>query len=216
MYPLSGGYHDAATFNDDATVNVLRVLRGVADGEYPFVSTRDRRRADAAAARGVDCLVAAQVVVNGARTAWGQQHDPLTLAPTSARSYELTSLASKESSTITDFLMELAAPDRRVVEAVHSAADWFGRGRMYGYEYEWKGGLRKKDGAGPLWARMYEIGTNRPIFANRDGVKLYDWEQLTDRRSGYGWYTDQPNATLKRYAAWARLHPRGSGAAAAR
>ena len=36
------------------------------------------------------------------------------------------------------------------------------------------------------------IGTNRVIMANRDGVKLYDWNKLTDRRSGYGWYTTRP------------------------
>ena len=33
-------------------------------------------------------------------------------------------------------------------------------------------------------------------MANRDGVKLYDWNKLTDRRSGYGWYTTKPAATL--------------------
>ena len=49
-------------------------------------------------------------------------------------------------------------------------------------------------GAGPLWGRLYEIGTNRVIMANRDGVKLYDWNKLTDRRSGYGWYTTSPAA----------------------
>ena len=32
VFPLQGGYHDAATFNDDATVNVLRVFRAAADG----------------------------------------------------------------------------------------------------------------------------------------------------------------------------------------
>jgi hypothetical protein len=49
---------------------------------------------------------------------------------------------------------------------------------------------------------MYEIGTNRPIFSNRDGVKQYDFNALTDRREGYGWYSDLPAATLTHYRQW--------------
>jgi PelA/Pel-15E family pectate lyase len=52
-----------------------------------------------------------------------------------------------------------------------------------------------------------EIGTNRPIFANRDGVLLYDFNLLTDRRTGYNWYGTEPAASLKSYAAWAPTHP---------
>ena len=52
-------------------------------------------------------------------------------------------------------------------------------------------GFRAQAGAGQLWARIAEIGTNRPIFANRDGVKLYDFDQLTDRRTGYSWFGDR-------------------------
>jgi PelA/Pel-15E family pectate lyase len=55
---------------------------------------------------------------------------------------------------------------------------------------------------------MYEIGTNRPIFSNRDGVILYDWNQLTDRREGYAWYGTEPRNVLRRYDRWVRDHPR--------
>ena len=55
---------------------------------------------------------------------------------------------------------------------------------------------------------MYEIGTNRPIFSNREGRKLYDWNLLTDRRRGYGWFTDAPAAMLAEYDEWAKQHPR--------
>ena len=49
---------------------------------------------------------------------------------------------------------------------------------------------------------MYEIGSNRPIFSNRDGAKQYDSNALTDRRGGYGWYSDLPAATLTHYSQW--------------
>jgi len=55
---------------------------------------------------------------------------------------------------------------------------------------------------------MTEIGTNRPIFSNRDGIIRYDWNQLTDRREGYAWYSGEPAAVLKTYARWAKTHPR--------
>jgi pectinesterase len=68
--------------------------------------------------------------------------------------------------------------------------------------------LTKSDAAPPLWGRLYEIGTNRVIMANRDGIKRYDWNQLTDRRSGYGWYTTKPSETLATFDTWSRAHPR--------
>ncbi|HEX8694803.1 MAG TPA: pectate lyase [Longimicrobium sp.] len=211
VYPLQGGYHDAATFNDDAIVHAAALLRDVARGEYAFVTEEERRRADAAVSRALDCILASQVVVGGKRTVWGQQHDPLTLRPTSARSYEPASLASKESAGITRFLMSLPSPDARVVEAVHAAAAWFRENRIYGYVYDFQTGRREQAGAGPLWARMYEIGTNRPVFSNRDGVVLYDYEQLTDRRTGYGWYAEEPASALRAYERWAARHPAPAG-----
>jgi len=45
-------------------------------------------------------------------------------------------------------------------------------------------------------------------MANRDGVKLYDWNKLTDRRSGYAWYTTKPAETLAAFKSWSRANPR--------
>ncbi len=206
VYPLEGSYHDAVTFNDNVAVNVLTLLDSVAAGSYPAVTNHARQRAAAASARGLACILDAQVRVNGELTAWGQQHDPLTLAPTSARSYELTSLAGLESSEILDYLMSLPTPSPRVVAAVYAGANWFKRVPVNGYTYEHYV-LTPKAGAGPLWGRLYEIGTNRVIMANRDGKTLYDWNQLTDRRSGYGWYSAAPAAMLARFDAWSQTHP---------
>jgi PelA/Pel-15E family pectate lyase len=206
-FPLEGSYHDAITFNDDAVVLALRRLDETARGDYPFVPAARRDPARAAAARGVECIVRTQVRVRDTLTAWGQQHDPLTLAPTSARSYELTSLSALESAQIVDYLLELPRPSARVVTAVHAAADWLRRVARRDSVYEGYE-LRARPGAGPLWARLSEIGTDRPIFSNRDGVLLYDFDRLTDRRRGYGWFTVAPAETLRRYDAWAKAHPR--------
>ncbi len=207
VFPLQGGYHDAATFNDNATVNVLQFVGSVAGGDFAFLPADRKERAGKAVARGIACIVKSQVVVDGKRTVWGQQHDPVSLEPVAARSYELVGLCGRESARITEYLMSLPQPDAATVEAVHAAVEWFQAHRIQGYSYNDQV-LEKAEGAPPLWARLYEIGTSRPIFSNRDGKKLYDWNELTDRRKGYAWYSQEPAEVIAKYATWAKAHPR--------
>jgi PelA/Pel-15E family pectate lyase len=206
VYPLQGSYHDAVTINDDAMTHALIVLREVSDGKVTAATAAEQRRANVAVSKGLACLVASQVVVGGKRTIWGQQHDPLTLAPIAARTYELTSLSALESAGVLDFLMTLPTPNQRIVEAVYAGAEWLRDRPLHGLRYQGYV-LTRDDKAPPLWGRLYEIGTNRVIMANRDGVKQYDWNQLTDRRSGYGWYTTVPAQTLATFEKWSRQHP---------
>jgi PelA/Pel-15E family pectate lyase len=209
VYPLQFGYHDNATFNDDAIVNAATILRDVAAGRPAWVPATLRASAAIAADHVVDCMLAAQVVVNGTRTIWPQQADPLSLEPANARSYEHKSLTAKESVPVLQYLMALDAPSAGVAAAVHAASDYLERTKIMGIAYD-NQVETKRPGAGPIWARMYEIGTDRPIFSNRDGIVLYDWNLLTDRRSGYGWYTDAPLTFRAQYPAWAQRHPRGA------
>jgi PelA/Pel-15E family pectate lyase len=207
IYPLAGGYHDAATFNDDATVHALQVLRSLARGEYN-VGMALRERAASAVERGVSCIIATQVEVAGTKTVWGAQHDPITFQPVKARSYEHASLSGRESAGILDFLMQVPAPSAQVVRAVHAGAAWFRASAIRGYSYVPRGVLTEKANGGPLWARFYELQTNRPIFSDRDGVVKYSLSEIgEERRRGYLWYTDEPAATLRRYDAWAQRHP---------
>jgi pectinesterase len=204
VYPLEGGYHDAATFNDDAMLSILRLLREIAAGEAAFLGDDVRRRAAQGVERGIECILAAQVVVDGRRVVWGAQHDPLTLRPVGARSYEPGALSGQEGPALAVFLMELDSPDPRVDVAVRGAAAWIRENRLWGYARLPGEKPVPTPGAGPLWARFAEIGTNRPVFANRDGAVLYDWRQLADSAWSYGWFTDAPAAVLARYDAWTR------------
>jgi len=202
VWPLQGGYHDAATFNDGAVVTVLELLDQAARSNATEVPDVQRVRAAGAVTRGVQCMLNAQVRVGGVLTIWGQQHDPITLAPTSARSYELTSLTSKESAGIFDFLLVHVSRDTRIPGALAAAAAWFDRTAIAGMRYDGRNGLVPDASAGLLWARLYEIGTDQPMFSNRDGIKRYSFGELTDRRAGYGWYSDQPVSALRRYRQW--------------
>ena len=71
----------------------------------------------------------------------------------------------------------------------------------------------KDPSAPPLWARFYEIGTNKPIFCSRDGKPRETLAEISyERRNGYSWLTDCPSRLLTRdYPAWKRrVGPRSS------
>jgi len=55
-----------------------------------------------------------------------------------------------------------------------------------------------------LWARMYEPGTNRPIFGDRDRTVHYVYDELSsERKNGYGWYGTWPESALTEFKTWA-------------
>ena len=97
--PLHEGYYSHITFNDGAMIHALTLLRDVAAGEPPYDFADADRRATAAAAvaKGVDCILRTQIKQDGKLTVWCAQHDEITLAPTSARRYEVPSLSGAES-----------------------------------------------------------------------------------------------------------------------
>jgi len=214
VYPLMGGYHDAVTFNDDAMTNVLRLLHDIAAGKsgFAFVPPEARTRARAAMERGLACVLESQIVVNGRRTVWCQQHDALTLQPTRARAFEMVAQSGGESAGLLRFLMEIDLPGPPVVAAVHAAADWFGKSALSDVEWKALEGDRQlvsAKGTGPLWARYHEIGTDRPLFGDRDGSVHHDVKEISkERRNGYAWFGTWPQGALKEYETWAGKHPR--------
>ena len=215
VYPLDGGYHDAITYNDGAMTNILTLLHDVADGkdEFAFVAADVRARATASCRRGLDCILQTQIAAAGRRTVWCQQHDPLTLAPTSARNYEMPSQSGGESAGLVIYLMSLPDPSPAVVAAVHAAAAWFQQTALP--NVAWRPApdgsgrtLLPAPGADLLWARYYEIGTDRPLFGDRDKTIHDDVNEISrERRNGYAWFGNGPKRALDHYAKWARAHP---------
>ncbi len=87
FYPLRRDYSRHVTFNDGAMVGALRLVREVAAGGEPFafVDAARRQACATAAERGLAFILRAQVRQEGRLTAWGAQHDEVTLAPCAAR-----------------------------------------------------------------------------------------------------------------------------------
>ncbi|MGO9470634.1 MAG: pectate lyase [Isosphaeraceae bacterium] len=219
-FPLRKGYYSHITYNDDAMVNVLTVLRDAAAGKppYDFVDPSRRARAAAAVARGIDCILRTQIRQDGKLTSWCAQHDETTLKPAWARNFEPPTLSGGESVGIVRFLMEIERPTPEIVAAIEGAIAWFQAVAIHGVRLEeFTGADAKRDkrvvadpAAQPIWARFYELGTNRPVFTGRDRVVRYALSEIEhERRNGYSYCVTSPATLLdKDYPRWRTKHER--------
>ena len=205
--PPPRGYSRHITFNDNAMVRLMELLRDVAESkDYKFVEAGRRKKARLSFNRGVGCILKCQIRVKGKLTAWCAQHDERNYKPRPARTYELISISGCESVGIVRLLMSIENPNEHVIGAVQGAIEWFEAVKITGIrQVKVKGDkvIVEDPKAPPLWARFYEIGTNRPIFSGRDGVKKYDVAQIEhERRNGYAWYGAWPGGITGAYAKW--------------
>src|SRR5207248_3045334 len=128
------------------------------------------------------------------------------------RNYEMPSQSGGESAKVLLFLMSLPNPGKEITTAIHSAAAWFAKTPLHDVEFKAAAGegreLVPTPGAAPLWARYYEIGTDRPIFGDRDKTIHDDVRELSkERRNGYSWFSPRPQRALDEYARWRITHP---------
>lgn len=209
FYPLKKGYYTHITFNDEAMARVLSVLKEAAEGraEFAFIDSGRRKRCADAMRRGVDCVLKCQIVVRGVKTAWCQQHDEKTFAPAPARKFEPVALCSTESVGLVHVLMRIDPMTPEIRSAIEAAVAWLRSVPIKGQRWERKDGhqILTADPSAPLlWARLYEIGTNRPIFGDRDGKVHYSVTEISqERQDGYAWYSTGPGKLLDvEYPAW--------------
>lgn len=215
FYPLRPkGYYSHITYNDGAMINTLELLRDLAQKRAPwdFVDEARRARAAEAVSRGVDCILKTQIKQNGQLTVWCAQYDEKTLEPAWARKYEPPSLSGGESVGIVRFLMAIDQPSPEIVASIEGAVAWFRASVITGQRLDEARGpdgrkervLTPDPSAPPLWARFYELGTNRPLYMDRDSKPNYDFMKVGyERRSGYGYHTTAPAALLDQdYPAW--------------
>lgn len=206
FWPLRGDkYYSRITFNDGAMIRVMSILQGVASGNEPYSFVDAERQALAASAvqLGIDCILKSQIKQNNVLTVWCAQHDENTLEPAWARAYEPPSLSGSESVGIVRFLMSVESPTPEIINAVEGAVSWL---KSVAISDQRLDKVLNPDGrtdcllvndpdAPLLWARFYELGTNRALYLDRDSKFRYDFSEIGyERRSGYGyhgyWATD--------------------------
>lgn len=220
FWPVMRDYQIHITYNDDAMVNTMLMLRDIAEQKEPYqgklTTKKLRGQCTESFRRGVECILNTQIRdAQGHLTVWCQQHDHKTLLPTKARAFELPSYCSQESAAIVKLLMELPDPDGRVKQAVHAAMRWFDAHKITGMRYE---RVRDENGkrttiltadaeAGPIWARYYDLEHGEPFVCDRDGIPRRHLNEIgEERRNGYAWYGDRPADLYKRYAKWCKKY----------
>lgn len=230
FYPVKNkdDYSSQITFNDNATVNVLKLLRDVANGAAEYknlgIDKSMKKKCLVAYEKGIRCILDCQIRVdatgkvltygsdewkNGKRTVWCLQHDKKTLAPVKARSYELPSYTGHgETVNIIELLMDVQSPSDEVSEAVRCAVEWLEAHAMKDVavetfvDEEGRKDIRiveKKD-APLLWARFYDLDNAEPMFCDRDGVPMKKLSDIGyERRNGYRWVGDAPKRVIDRF-----------------
>ncbi len=158
------GYNSLATLNDDAMTGLIRVLLVGYD-------RLDRPEYLEAAKRGGDFLLKAQDL--GDEPAFAQQYSFL-LKPASARKFEPAGYSSLETAYAINALIDLylSTGNEQYRKGAEKAAAWLDASRI----------------TPTTWARLYEVGSSRPIFGKRDGTVTYDIAELpASERAAYRW-----------------------------
>lgn len=221
-FPNPKSFHAHITFNDGVIIGIVQMLQKASDGVPPFEWLDDARRGQAkeSVQLAIDCILKCQIRVNGKRTGWCQQHDVLTFEARPARTFELASICPQDTTAIVGFLMRQPDPSPAIVDAIRDAVAWLQEVSLMGIQVNKVQATHEtflrhsadfdiivvEDAAAPaLWARHYEIESNRPIFAGRDGIKKYALADIErERRTGTAWYGGWPRSLIdKEYVNWA-------------
>ena len=219
-YPDKSLYRAEVTYNDNAMINSLNVLQDVMlkQNDLDIVKADLIEPSAKAVSKGIECILKTQIKVNGKLTAWCQQYDESTLLPAKARAYELPSISGSESVNIVEFLIKQPNPSEEIKNAINAAVEWLQLVKITGYKIvdspapgtpKGKDKLLVADSSSIMWARYYEIETNKPFFCDRDGIKKYSIQEIGyERRNGYAWYgTWAKNLLEKEYPDWLkRMH----------
>jgi hypothetical protein len=113
--------------------------------------------------------------------------------------------------------MDTEAPSSAVIASIEGAVAWLRARAISGLRIESSTHDGERDrlaitdvNAPPLWARFYELGTNRPIFVGRDRIVRYNHNEIErERRAGYSYLGSWPAELLdQHYPRWIAQHSR--------
>jgi PelA/Pel-15E family pectate lyase len=108
--------------------------------------------------------------------------------------------------------MSFLQPSPEIVAAIEGAVTWLRAVALKGQRLD---SVKRPDGrterllvadpaAPALWARFYELETNRPLYMDRTSQPVYDFNQIDyERRSGYAYHGTWAADLLEReYPKW--------------
>ena len=165
-YPLRGGYHDYYTFNDGAINDNIRLMMHT----YRQYGNPDYLRS---AEAGGEFIIQSQW--KAPQSGWAQQYNH-DMEPAWARRFEPPGICSLVTGRNIHTLIDLylLTDDEKYLNPIPAAIRW----------------LEDSQIGNEQWARLYEVGTNKPIYGDReDGNKVfYEYLAISEReRTSYGW-----------------------------
>ncbi|MBX9656359.1 pectate lyase [bacterium] len=224
-YPNPKGYAAHITFNDGVTIGNLNVLKDAGDKQahWEWLDEERRIKARHAVDRGIECILKCRIQVNDQIVGWCQQHDEDSYQAVPARTFELASICPQDSTEIIRFLMRLENPNDEIQRTIQQSVAWLKKVKIDGIRTEKVAAppidferhrsdfdvvVIEDPKSRPIWARHYEIGTDRPVFAGRDAIKRYSLAEIErERRTGTPWYGYWPESLIaEEYPAWKEKH----------
>ncbi|HID07422.1 MAG TPA: pectic acid lyase, partial [Armatimonadetes bacterium] len=162
------------TFNDNAINDCISTLLEAYRqfGRYEYLE---------AAKSGGEFIIMAQLPEP--QPGWAQQYD-FDMKPAWARKFEPPALCSAVTSRNIRTLVDLylATGDEKYLKPIPAAIAWLERSQI----------------APNLWARFYELGTNRPLYFNRKYELVYTDDDLPTHYSFKGSYGVRSNIAYYR------------------
>ena len=215
FYPDSSGYHKHITYNDNAMIDVMWVLKYAAEcsNDFEKIDKSLSQKAKIAVEKGINCILNTQFIQNGKLTAWCAQHDRQTLKPAKARMFELPSLSGNESVGIVRFLMTIENPSTEIKKSINAAVAWLESVKIVGIKTKdipdasqpkGKDRIVVEDPNSTVWARFYDLETGKPFFTGRNSIPKNTLTEIeNERRVGYAYYGTWPKNLLeKEYPNW--------------
>lgn len=183
-------YEDYVTLNDDSMEDIVFLLLK-AYKMFPW----ERKYLDAAERAGQFLI---RVQGNGGsefQQGWAQQY--YNDMPAWARNFEPPAICSSDTNQAIKILMELYLYTNNLtyLEPIPAAISWLNDSSTI---ITWIEDLELKVG----WARLYELGTNLPIYgiANGGPGKLPPYVyNYNEARSGYNWRNTNANSSAEKY-----------------
>jgi PelA/Pel-15E family pectate lyase len=217
FYPDSSGYHKHITYNDNAMIDVMWVLKYAAECSNNFekIDKSLSQKAKITVEKGIKCILNTQFIQNGKLTAWCAQHDCQTLKPAKARMFELPSLSGNESVGIIRFLMTIENPSPEIQNSINTAVTWLESVKIVGIKIKditdasqpkGKDRIVVEDPNSTVWARFYDLETGKPFFTGRNSIPKNTLAEIeNERRVGYAYYGTWPkNLVEKEYPNWVK------------
>ena len=215
FYPDSSSYHKHITYNDNAMIDVMWVMKYAAEcsNDFEKIDKSLSQKAKIAVEKGINCILNTQFIQNGKLTAWCAQHDRQTLKPAKARMFELPSLSGNESVGVVRFLMAIQNPSPEIKKSIDAAVAWLESVKIVGIKTKdivdasqpkGKDRIVVEDPNSTVWARFYDLETGKPFFTGRNSIPKNTLTEIeNERRVGYAYYGTWPKNLLeKEYPNW--------------